>query len=49
MKEIVKSKIMIGFFIFIIGFTYINIPTKNYDEGDYELTSNSKNNSTYNI
>lgn len=49
MKDIVKSKTMIGFLIFILGFFYINIPTLNYSEDDQEFITYDQKNSTYNV
>lgn len=49
MKEMVKSKIMIGFIMFILGFVYINTPAINYESNNNELSKMNDTKTTYNI
>lgn len=49
MKDMVKSKTLIGFVLFILGVSYIGTPTLNYDEKEVELSNRDANNSIYNV
>lgn len=49
MKDMVKSKILIGFVLFILGVSYIGTPALNYDEKEVELSNQDVNNSIYNV
>lgn len=37
MKDILKSKVMIGFIIFVLGFTYLNASLENKKSDSSEL------------
>lgn len=49
MKEMMKSKIMIGFVLFILGVTYVSSPTLRYEESKKEITSHSISQRSYSI
>ena len=38
MKEMVKSKMIMGFVVFVLGVVYINTPTLNYSENTQEIS-----------
>lgn len=49
MKEMVKSKTIIGFIVFVLGVVYINTPTLNYSEESSEIVDSKVEISNYNI
>ena len=49
MKEMVKSKIIIGFIVLVLGIVYINTPTLNYSENKQEISDSKTVSHSYNI
>lgn len=49
MKEMVKSKSIIGFVIFVLGVVYINTPSLSYSDENQEILDSQEANYTYNI
>lgn len=49
MKDMVKSKTLIGFVLFILGVSYISTPALSYDEKEVELSNREIDNSVYNV
>ena len=49
MKEMVKSKSIIGFVIFVLGVVYINTPYLSYRDEKHEILDSQETNYTYNI
>ena len=49
MKEMLKSKTIIGFVVFVFGMVYINTPKVNLEESEYELSQTNEPQTHYNV